>query len=235
MTLKYHSDLPGKPWRVHPLGSLVEAAIGLGVALLPDRVRKPVTIPSKRDELPAAWDTYQVGSFLLYLASRDERVPSLRVTHRSEPVRVLWESIPGESFLLAARGHAHIRENVAPFSGFVIRDRILALCDQQSVERVEPGDASLTLRGTLSGRKGTVDYTLTFRAVGEHQLQFQALLQGPQAASFNRLFLRSASSREEQFFGFGQQFTLINQRVKRFPSSCKSMASAAACPSSRTC
>ncbi|MDQ2886698.1 MAG: alpha-glucosidase [Chloroflexota bacterium] len=180
-------------------------------------MRKQRETPSKNAVSALVWDTYQVGSFILFLAYCDQSGPALRVVHQSEPERVLWESIPHAGFLCAARGRARIRENVAPFSGFEIHDKILALCDRQSVESIQAGASSLTLWGTLSNTREVVGYSMTLTAVAEHQLQFQIQLEGPNAAAFNRIFLRSASSKEEQFFGFGQQLTFFNQKGKTLP------------------
>ena len=217
MLSKRHFDFPLILRRFLHLGTLPMAVIGLRMRPIPNWLRKQGGLLFKDDALPLTWDTYQVGSFLLSLAYQDRAIPALRVVHQSEPDRVLWESIPRVSFLYAARGHADIRENVAPFSGFEIRDKVLAMCDRQSVERVQPSPFSLVLSGTLSGNGEAIGYTMTLTAVAEHQLQFQVHLEGSHAAGFNRLFLRYASSKEEQFFGFGQQLSLFDQKGKTLP------------------
>lgn len=73
------------------------------------------------------------------------------------------------------------------------------------------------LRGTLSSQGCKVDYRLSFTPVSANQLKFTLHLDGPGAQNLNRLYLRSASSADEQFFGFGAQLTYFNQKGHVLP------------------
>lgn len=160
---------------------------------------------------------YPVGSFTAAIMDGNSAGPLLRITHRSEPGRTLWESIPGTAFVTAAKGQADIREHGSPEGSFDVRDQILKRCDRQSVTDVKKQDSSLTLSGILSGQGCEIAYHMTLETAGDNQLRFQVRLEGPGADDFNRIFLRYASTKDEHFFGFGQQLTYFNQKGKVIP------------------
>nr|MDQ3831688.1 hypothetical protein [Candidatus Tectomicrobia bacterium] len=161
--------------------------------------------------------TYAVGNFLISIAMTNGTQATLSVAHQAEPTRLLWESLPNIAFAAAAQGQEEIREFGIPEGSYDIQDRILALCDQQSLDTVTPEGAGLVLRGTLSGQGCTAEYHLTFTPVAANQLQFTLSLDEPGAPDLNRLYLRYASSRDEQFFGFGAQLTFFNQKGHVLP------------------
>lgn len=161
--------------------------------------------------------TYTVGNFLVRITANTGTRSTLSVAHKAEPTRLLWESLPDTAFVAAAQGHAAVTELGIPEGLFDIQDRISRQCDQQSLDTAKQEGAELVLRGTLSSQGCKADYRLIFTPVSANQLKFTLHLDGPGTQDLNRLYLRSASSADEQFFGFGEQLTYFNQKGHVLP------------------
>ena len=161
--------------------------------------------------------THRIGNFVVSIVTQGRGRSFVRVTHTVEPARVLWETVPGVAFLSAARTQVDVREFGTPEGLFRIRGRVLANCDQQSVDGIEAQPSALVLRGTLTGRGCDTGYLMFFTAASADQLRFQVRLDPAAGTSFNRLSLRYASSADEHLFGFGQQLTFFDQKGKELP------------------
>jgi alpha-glucosidase len=156
---------------------------------------------------------YRVGKFAVALQNArdgDLSDDTLSIAHRSDPDRVLWSSVPGESFVSAARGDETVRQSRGNF--FVV-DEIEELHPDQTIDRVEKRRAILVVAGRLLGESEEVDYTLTFSPVTEGRLRFKVEVEEP----FDRVYLTYASTPDEYFFGFGTQYTYFNMKGRKVP------------------
>jgi alpha-glucosidase len=152
---------------------------------------------------------YRVGEFAVAV-DRDAGF-ALTVRDRSEPGRVLWSSLPGESFLTTAEGEETVRES----SGhFFIEDEIERLHPDQTIDSVERKGESLVLKGRLlGGGTGGVGYKISFSPATAERLRFGVEVEKP----YDRVYITYASSPDERFFGFGEQFTYFDLKGHKVP------------------
>jgi hypothetical protein len=157
------------------------------------------------------------GGFILQVATWSGAA-ALRVVHATEPDRALWESVPGRGFLAAGVAETSIEENTTPASGFTLTDVNLIRFDRQTIDEVRVGEGTATLRGSVSGEKRTVGYSMTFSEPVPDHLRFEVVLTDPAGTPpCNRVFLHYRSAPDEHFFGFGQQLTYFDQKGRLLP------------------
>ncbi|HCW51592.1 MAG TPA: hypothetical protein DGR79_05950, partial [Clostridiales bacterium] len=171
--------------------------------------------------LPAT--DYQVGPFIVTWDDGDGGW--LRIVHSDAPGKVLWATLPGRSFIAAARGVETVTESRGHFT---VKDSLREVLAHQTIDSITfpfgetgagPSD-SLVIRGRLQAGPGGADrppntaYTLTFTAVDENQLAFELEIHND---AVNRTFLTYASDPDERFFGFGEQFTHLDMKGRWLP------------------
>ncbi len=181
-----------------PAGKLIAATDG----------GKPVAFKS---------NTFKLGSFVLSWYGTGFQDAQLSVFHKSDPSnkRALWQSVPGQAFIAAAAGKEEVHE---ARGSFFVKDEISRRCKDQTVTDVTPAAGFVRFSGSLLCDGGkTVPYTLTFRVAADKQLRFEIKAGDAKSKDINRLYLAYASTADEHFFGFGEQFTYFDQKGKRLP------------------
>jgi alpha-glucosidase len=157
-----------------------------------------------------AWESHPVGDFILQRAGR-----SLRVAHRQNPDRILWQSAPDGNFIIAESAAADVRAFGTPQGSFDIKDRVSASYQRPSIGAIELGANRATVSGKFA--TGEVGYSLNFEAISPTHLRFEIRTEASEAAKINRIRLRIESVADEGFFGFGQQLTYFNQKGNTLP------------------
>lgn len=126
--------------------------------------------------------------------------------------RTLWQSVPGTSFVSAGIQQLQAKEKRGSFT---VAENIVALCENQTVTAMESVGGSVILAGEISGNdlcKST--YTLTFTALQPGHLQFNLQFENP-AVNYSQL--RYQSQPNERFYGFGEQFSILNMKGRSVP------------------
>ncbi len=111
---------------------------------------------------------------------------------------------------------AHQIENKISFNlgSFKFKGKTLAKCKVERIQAIQREQQLVSILGRLTGKDCNCSYVLNFKESAEGQLDWDLRLTDPK---MNRLTLHFASKEEEQFFGFGEQFTFVNMKGKEVP------------------
>ena len=127
--------------------------------------------------------------------------------------RAVLQTAPGRAFVGAAAGQESITEHIG---SFFVKDTILYRCRTQTITSFVSEGSRVVIGGNLvcDGRRREAPYTLTFSLGAPRRLNFRLALSEKET---NRAYLSFASSEEERFFGFGEQFTYFDLKGRRVP------------------
>ena len=151
--------------------------------------------------------TWRSGSFEVRWTGNQ-----LSVLSRTEPGKVLWQSVPGEAFAVAG-GHALEGEDNR--GSYTIDERVRYRCEQQQVTGTRISGNTLKLTGRYldsDSRCRNRTWSFRFRALSAGQLRFDW---SHNAGNYSEL--RFASRADERFYGFGEQFSVLNHKGHEVP------------------
>ncbi len=151
-----------------------------------------------------------------------------QLTVRNQAGRVLWQTIAGEAFIAAAQQADSFSEHRGMFT---IKDRLVVLCTQQTVDLIADTPASDQIPGgatTLSGHlycnnDRSTTYNLYFQQnpqTGQLDMAINTWMKSPERQddfAINRVYLTFGLSPHERPFGFGEQFTYFDMKGKKVP------------------
>ena len=156
-----------------------------------------------------AEETAKVGSFKITF--NKESVPSIRITKGES---IVWFSSPSSSkgLVVAAKVNQTVSQNGGDY---IIRETVIDKCNTSTLTTMLIKELSVVVQGTLCNR---YNFSLAFESVKisdqyEH-LHFNLTLH---SNHFNQLQFLYGCSREEGFFGMGEQYTHINMRGHSVP------------------
>lgn len=143
----------------------------------------------------------------------DWKGKALEVFNLAEPDRVIWESIPGRSFVIGAKG----KETYTQLRGsFTLKDKgTYHRCIKQTVDKITLLEDTLEISGSLHGSRCKSRYRMSFTAKSPNRLGFEVDVEAKDL--INRTFLIFKSRKEERFYGFGEQFTHIDLKGRKVP------------------
>lgn len=153
----------------------------------------------------------KAGSFELVWSGSAPANAVLSIRRSDNPEKVLWRSVPGQAFVVAARGEEEVHESRGMFT---VNDTIHERCEEQSLDRVDSNGEAALIAGRLRCGRGHTPYELTFTETDEGHLRFQLTVANP---DFNRTYLVYASDADEGFYGFGEQFTYFDTKGRKLP------------------
>ncbi|MGI9050621.1 MAG: alpha-glucosidase, partial [Rubrobacteraceae bacterium] len=190
--------------------ALALAAMTLALILRDRRGSKaPGSLVQMSPEIVAG--SWRVGDFIVALKETPDGL-TLNVEHGARPDLPLWSSVPGKSFVSAARGRETVSDTRAHY---FITDKTFEEYSDQTIDHVEQGDQGIVISGRLKGKNTSreVGYEVVFSQASASRLGFEIRVGEP----CNRVYLTYSSSAGERFFGFGTQYTYFDLKGRRVP------------------
>jgi alpha-glucosidase (family GH31 glycosyl hydrolase) len=178
------------------------------------------TLEFDPEPIPSA--EHKVGDFILKWNA--ENGGQVTIEHKDRPGFAVWQSIPGEAFLMGAVGNENVTENRGRFN---MQDEISVTCTTQTIDTFRRLDDSFlksyffVIAGDLRCSDGTMTpyliglFTYTTDDDSSKQLLIGTVIVIEDRV--NRTILTFASNPDEHFFGFGEQFTYFDMQGQKVP------------------
>lgn len=190
--------------------ALVVVALLVGTAVVAAKLPQPSTAladaPRGGLVVEGAEGEWRVGEFTVRLGTR------LRITH-PDAVTAVWESPQGEGFLSAGKGDTSVVDDLGLLR--VSDHSVQSWSDQRILSAHVEADDSLTLKGTLEGKR-SLDWEMRMSEASSGRLDVSVSID-PVA---DRLYLSAALDEDEGVHGFGAQssgWDLRGTRVALIP------------------
>lgn len=133
----------------------------------------------------------------------------IEVRHINEPDHLLWVSAADGKFLSANDTILNIKDSR---SSYTIKETTLASCDVAEIQTYSQSATDIVFSGLFKDCD-ELEFSMRFALVDD-QLQFTASTNDD---SYNHLVLKYVSNAEENFYGFGEQFSYLNLKGKQVP------------------
>ncbi|MFZ5855453.1 MAG: alpha-glucosidase [Chloroflexota bacterium] len=204
-------------WVLVGLALFVLLGYWLGQTLIPGGAQLSGKLIFNAEKLPST--EYEGGDFLIKWIA--ENGGQLVIEHKDRPGFALWESIPGEPFLMGAIGNETVTENRGMFK---FKDEYAVICPTQTIDSFRSMGSFESRRqfvffGNLKCNNGQVFkyfFGLTPRPTGIElaPVIYESIEEIPE---INRLFITYQTNPDEHFFGFGEQFTYFDMKGQKVP------------------
>ena len=112
-------------------------------------------------------------------------------------------------FLKAAIAEDKVSYHMASFE---FEEKIIQKCINQSIDTVTASGDTIIISGKLSGDNCATGYTFKIKSQTPQAISFHITLDKPE---YNRIKLVYGSSKDEQFFGFGTQYSHFNVKGEK--------------------
>ncbi|HET8708007.1 MAG TPA: hypothetical protein VFM46_17010, partial [Pseudomonadales bacterium] len=195
--------------------SALALGLWLGGLLRPENSQLTGTLTVLESGAPTG--TSQIGDYTVMW----DNANGGQLTIRSRDGKIMWQTIAGEPFVFAAQGNEKVSESRGMFK---FQDNWQVVCTDQTVDLIlENSPNTVTLSGHIYCNDGaSVAYNVYFEQTPQTPLLLMSIwLQDPISyqtdEKFDRVFLTYASSPQEHFFGFGEQFTYFDMKGKKVP------------------
>ena len=161
--------------------------------------------------------SFKLGSFTLSWQGADAEQPGLSITHAEHPSQLLWHSCPGENFIAGHGITLAISENRGAVD---IEEQVEKQFPNQTVDAIHHTEDTLSLVGGLEYHHSAIGvrYRLTFQVATATSLEFSLNIIG---GGVNQAMMRFATSPDEHFFGFGEQFSYVDCKGHEVPIVCE--------------
>lgn len=168
-------------------------------------------VPKKLSlDITKASGEWNLDHFLFRKEIKNEKISFLLYSKKYD--KVIWESLPDESFVMFGIGEEMVEESRG---SFFINDKIRLLCVQQHINKVEKEKHFIFIQGyNQCDDNSQISYNLFFFQLNPEEVQVKVNVFDKR---INRIYFNILMNTKEAFFGFGEQFTYLNLRGKRVP------------------